>query len=266
MDAVTIRCHAELNDFLPREQRHTTITVPCVGHESIKHLVESLGVPHPEVAALRVNGIWADFAYLVRPGDQFEVYPASLVGNAGHIPLRPPLAGCRFVLDTHLGRLAAYLRMLGFDTLYSNAYEDAELAQLAHDEGRVLLTRDIGLLKRSLVMHAYFVRDTRPTHQLREVVQRFHLHGTAETFHRCIRCNGLMQRVEKADILHLLAPKTQQFFDEFQQCQACAQIYWRGSHYIHMQQLAAHILNTSQPPASVGAGLQPAPTQDTAPG
>lgn len=242
MDTVTILCHAELNDFLPREQRHTLITAPCAGHESVKHLIESLGVPHTEVVALLVNGIWADFAYLVRPGDQIEAYPASQVGNMLYLPLRPPLPACRFVLDIHLGRLAAYLRMLGFDTLYCNTYEDAELAQLSHTDERILLTRDIGLLKRSMVVHGYFVRETKPTRQLKEVVQRFQLHPAVETFQRCIRCNGMMQVVEKAAILHLLEPKTQQFFHDFQQCQSCGQIYWRGSHYLRMQQLAEHIL------------------------
>jgi uncharacterized protein len=237
-----VRCHAELNIFLPRAQRHTTIAVPCAGHESVKNLVESLGVPHPEIAALLVRGVPVDFSYQVRPGDRIEVFPASVALTPAPPPLRPPPAGFRFVLDTHLGRLAAYLRMLGFDTLYRNDYDDPELARLASDEGRILLTRDVGLLKRSIVTYGYFVRETAPARQLAEVARRFALHGAIASFQRCIRCNGLMQIVPKATIDHLLEPKTRQFFDIFHQCQDCRQIYWRGSHYERMRQVIDHVI------------------------
>jgi uncharacterized protein len=242
MAHITLRCHAELNDFLPRGQRHTSIAVACAGHESIKNLVESVGVPHPEIAALLVNGAPVDLSYLAQPGDQVDAYPISAAPPSS-LPLRPPLAAFRFVLDTHLGRLAAYLRMLGFDSLYRNDYDDPELARLAHDEQRILLTRDIGLLKRSIVIYGYFVRATAPGRQLSEVVERFGLHGAAASFQRCIRCNGLTQPVDKAAIVHLLEPKTRQYYDLFRQCQACGQIYWQGSHYERMRQVIAQVLH-----------------------
>lgn len=237
-----VRCHAELNIFLPRGQRDTTIAVPCAGHESVKNLVESLGVPHPEIAALLVNDAPVDFSYQVRPGDRIEVFPTSVALTPAPPPLRPPPPGFRFVLDTHLGRLAAYLRMLGFDTLYRNDYDDPELARLAADEGRILLTRDVGLLKRGIVTYGYFVRETAPTRQLAEVAGRFALHGAIASFQRCIRCNGLMRLVPKAAIDHLLEPKTRQFFDVFHQCQECRQIYWRGSHYERMRQVIDQVM------------------------
>jgi uncharacterized protein len=240
-DHAFVHCHAELNDFLPRGQRHTTIAAPCAGHESVKNLVESLGVPHTEIAALLVNGAPVDFSYQVQPGDRIEAFPISVEVPLG-LPLRPPPADFRFVLDTHLGRLAAYLRMLGFDTLYRNDFDDPELARLAHDEGRILLTRDIGLLKRGIVTYGYFVRETAPARQLAEVVGRFKLHSTVESFQRCIRCNGLVQSVPKAAIDHLLEPKTRQFFDVFQQCQDCQQVYWRGSHYERMRQVIDQVI------------------------
>ncbi|NJN65225.1 MAG: Mut7-C ubiquitin/RNAse domain-containing protein [Chloroflexaceae bacterium] len=242
MGTVVLRCYAELNDFLPRTQRNTTIAVSCAGHETVKNLVESLGVPHPEIAALLANGEPVGFGYLVRPGDRVEVYPVSTVPDTPLFPLRPPLTTFRFILDAHLGRLAAYLRMLGFDTLYRNDYDDPELARLAHDEQRILLTRDVGLLKRSLVTHGYFVRTTVPVQQIGEIVQRFNLRSLVTSFQRCIRCNGLTRPVEKAAIAHLLAAKTRQYFDRFWQCQECGQIYWRGSHYARMQQLTEQVL------------------------
>jgi uncharacterized protein with PIN domain len=241
MPHVTVRCHDELNDFLPRDRRHTVIAVPCTGHESIKNLVEALGAPHPEIAALLVGGEPVDLSYQVRPDDQIDVYPASSA-PPNSSPLRPALLDFRFVLDTHLGRLAAYLRMLGFDTLYRNDYDDPELAQLAHDDRRVLLTRDIGLLKRSLVIYGYFVRATAPGHQLNEVVRRFDLYSAVASFQRCIRCNGLTQPVEKDAITHLLEPKTRQYYHDFLLCRSCGQIYWQGSHYGRMRQVIERVL------------------------
>ncbi len=248
MESVIVRCYAELNDFLPRDQRDGPLLVPCTGHESVKNLLEAIGVPHPEINALLVNDVAVDFSYLVQPGDRIAAYPFSTLLPVPTLPLRPPLALFRFILDTHLGRLAAYLRMLGFDTLYRNDYDDPELAQRSHDEQRILLTRDVGLLKRSLVIYGAFVRATAPVQQLQEIVQRYKLQGAVASFQRCIRCNHLTQPVAKEEVAHLLAPKTQRYYDEFRQCLACGQIYWRGSHFQRMQQLVAQVLQPQHDP------------------
>jgi uncharacterized protein with PIN domain len=155
-------------------------------------------------------------------------------------PLREP----RFVLDTHLGRLAAYLRLLGFDTVYRNDCADEELARLSSSEGRILLTRDRGLLKRGLVTHGYCIRDTNPRQQLIEVLRRFDLCQAVAPFRRCIRCNGSLQPVSKEAISHRLLPRTRQYYDEFHICQGCDRIYWQGSHYRRMQQFIASVLET----------------------
>ena len=93
---------------------------------------------------------------------------------AGLERLRPePLREPRFVLDVHLGRLAAYLRMLGLDTHYRNCLADEQLAAISRDQHRILLSRDVGLLKRSAVTHGYFVRETDARRQAEEIVNRF---------------------------------------------------------------------------------------------
>jgi uncharacterized protein with PIN domain len=149
--------------------------------------------------------------------------------------LRPaPLREPRFVLDTHLGKLAGYLRLLGFDTLYRNDYDDATLAHISHDERRTLLTRDRGLLKRSMVTHGYYVRETDPQRQVVEVLRRFDLHRSIAPFRRCLRCNGLLQTVDKATVGDRLPPKTHEYYDEFHVCGQCGHIYWKGSHYRHL--------------------------------
>ena len=157
--------------------------------------------------------------------------------------LIPELTGRpRFILDTHLGRLASYLRMMGFDTLYRNDYPDDELAEVSNAEQRILLTRDVGLLKRSLVVHGYYVRTTNPRQRLHEIVNRYHLAELVEPFKFCLRCNGNLKQVDKADILDQISARTAQFYDVFHQCDSCKQIFWKGSHYDRMETLLNEVL------------------------
>jgi uncharacterized protein with PIN domain len=237
MSQATFHFHAELNDFLPPGRRGVPFVHAFEGRVSIKDMVESLGVPHTEVEAIVVGGQPIDFAYLVQHGDQIAVYPAAaLPPNLPFAALRLPLPPePRFVLDTHLGQLAAYLRMLGFDTLYRNDYSDDELARISSAEDCILLTRDRGLLKRSIVTYGRYVRATDPQRQVAEIMGRYRLAGAIAPLRRCIRCNGLLHTVSKDQISDRLEPKTREFYDEFSACQICGQIYWKGSHYERMR-------------------------------
>jgi len=243
MPAAHFRFYAELNDLLPVPHRQRDFEAQFEGHESIKHLIEALGVPHTEVDLILVNGQAVDFSYPVKDGDQISVYPQfESVDITQSTNLRPkPLREPRFVLDTHLGRLAAYLRLLGFDTLYRNDYPDEELARISVEEKRILLSKDRGLLKRKQLTHAYCVRSSYPRQQLFEVTQRFDLYSLISPFQRCLRCNGRLEPVAKEAIQHRLQPGTRKNYDEFYLCQDCQQIYWPGSHYQHMQQLVEDV-------------------------
>jgi uncharacterized protein len=236
----------DLNDFLPPAQRGGRIGVSLNGSTAVKHLIEALGVPHPEVDLILAGGQPVDFGYAVQDGDQIEVHPIDAGGprNVLRPPLTPPV---RFVLDTHLGQLATYLRLLGFDTLYRNDYDDAELAQISSQEGRVLLTRDRGLLKRKAVVYGYCVRTSQPRQQLLDVLRRYRLSDVIQPWRRCLRCNGLLVAAEKAEILAHLEPKTQRYYQEFQRCTDCGQIYWQGSHHSHMQRFIAELLHELNP-------------------
>ncbi|MDX1992508.1 MAG: Mut7-C RNAse domain-containing protein [bacterium] len=236
--------HGELNDFLPYARRNLRFCHPFEFRASIKDMVESLGVPHAEIELLVVGGVSVDFSYLVRHEDEIQVYPDF---EAVDLPqkrrLRPELDGRpRFVLDTHLGRLASYLRMMGFDTLYRNDYPDDELAQISNAENRVLLTRDIGLLKRSLVTHGRFVRETNPRLQLIELMQYYDLPASVVPFRRCLKCNGLLRPISKEAILDRLSSDTASHYDEFHQCTSCDQIYWKGPHYEQMRAFMAEVM------------------------
>ncbi len=248
MARLTLRFAGDLTSFLAHAQRHGAFSLTVEGTPSIKDVIESVGVPHTEADVIIVGGVSVPFSYLVRDGDTIEVYPlfSELPPSTYSTPiyhLQPPNPiVARFVLDVHLGRLAAYLRMLGFDTIYANHCDDDVLAEISSREQRILLTRDVGLLKRSIVSYGYFVRQTNPEQQLEEVVRRYDLTAAFAPFKRCIRCNGFLESVEKAAIAGAVPENVLESYDAFQRCQQCRQIYWKGTHFQHMQSLADRML------------------------
>ena len=237
----TLRFYAELNDFLPASRRQVAFVHHWDGRVSIKDLIEGLGVPHTAVDLLLANGEAVGFDYLVADGDRIAAYPVfesfdiAPVSRVRPEPLRDP----RFVLDAHLGRLAAWLRLAGFDCLYRNDIGDAELAATAARERRAILTRDRGVLQRRAVTHGYLVRETNPERQLAEVVVRFDLRRFARPFSRCMRCNSPLDEVEKRAIARLVPARSREAFDQFQRCPGCSRIYWKGSHYGRLVRLLA---------------------------
>jgi len=251
MPTATFRFHGSLNEFLPPGRRERAIEREVDGTASLKDCVEALGVPHPEADLMLVSGLPADPSYHPSPGDRIEVYgldrPPELASLPGLIP--PPPDPPRFILDGHLGRLARYLRLLGFDTLYDNDAADDELARLSADEGRILLTRDRGLLKRSIVRLGYLVRDDNPRRQLVEVVGRYGLAVTARPFSRCVRCNGDIEPVDRSEVVERLAgePRTLRYFETFGRCAGCGAIYWPGSHFDRMSRLVEEIVRDGSP-------------------
>ncbi|MGB3765760.1 MAG: Mut7-C RNAse domain-containing protein [Phormidesmis sp.] len=235
--------HGNLNDFLPSKRQKIRFEHTVKEQGSIKDAIEALGVPHPEIDLILVNGCSVDFSYLLQAGDRVSVYPKAAAQPANAISkVRPlELSSYAFVLDVHLGKLARYLRFLGFDTLYRNDYDDAELAQISHEQQRVLLTQDLGLLKRSLVIYGYRVRSPQPKTQVKEILERFDLYAAIAPFYRCSRCNGRLLPVEKTAILPLVPHFTALHYQDFFQCQSCQQVYWQGAHYQKMQQLIAEL-------------------------
>jgi uncharacterized protein with PIN domain/sulfur carrier protein ThiS len=248
MSRAVFRFYAELNDLLPLARRSgSAFTHEFSGNVSVKDMIESLGVPHTEVDLILVNGISVDFRHMVRDGDSISVYPVfEALDIHPLLRLRPePLRVPRFLLDAHLGRLAAYLRLLGLDTVYRNDFTDAELARRSAAERRILLTRNRGLLKRSAVTRGYCVRSSTPREQAREVVDRFELRASIAPFRRCLSCNGLLQPVEKQLVWDQLPRGTRERFDVFYRCRDCGKIFWPGSHYARLQALVAEILSES---------------------
>ncbi|MCP5195836.1 MAG: Mut7-C ubiquitin/RNAse domain-containing protein [Gammaproteobacteria bacterium] len=238
-----MRFYEELNDFLPQERRKVCFSHTFQRRASVKDMIEAQGVPHTEIELILVNGCSVDFSYIVQDGDRISVYPMFEAFDVQPvIRVRPsPLRISRFILDVHLGKLARYLRLLGLNTLYRNDYEDAELAQLASQERRILLTRDRDLLKRAVVTHGYYVRAVDPRRQIEEVMERLDLYRAIQPFQLCVRCNGQLAATPKQQVWERLPPETRRCVEEFWACQACGQVYWEGSHMPHIRKFIQNI-------------------------
>ncbi len=244
------RFYAELNDHLPFGQQYGMVEKQFFVPASVKDMIEGIGVPHTEVDLVLVNGESSDFSRLVRNGDRVAVYPVfESIDIAPVLRLRPQaLRETKFVLDVHLGRLAGYLRMLGFDAVYSNRLSDLELVRISCEEKRILLTRDRGVLKHSAVTHGYWLRATDSRRQAEEVVTRFDLARSLRPLTRCMVCNEPLRAVAKADVCGRVPPGTLQWCDEFQECGGCRRVYWEGSHWRRMRHWIGQLSGTE--PAS----------------
>ena len=232
-----IRFYADLNDFLAPGLRRRPVRYDFSGNPAVKDAIEALGVPHPEVDLIVTGGESVGFDHRLSPGERIAVYPAfsCLDLSPRHRLQPPPPAHPAFILDVHLGKTARRLRMLGFDCLYRNDYADREIIRIALRDDRTILTRDLGLLKNSLVRRGRWIRAEKPEEQVREVLVRFDLRGEIRPFSRCIACNGLLEDVSREEVLDRLPPRTRKEHDRFRICRGCGKIYWPGSHHRAMK-------------------------------
>ena len=242
---VWIRCYAELNDYLPAEQRFTDYQLQVSKGAGLKTIVEDLGIPFARVDMALVNGESVESSYVPNDSDRISVYPVFESFDISPIARirAQPLRITKFVLDVHLGKLAYYLRMLGFDSVYRNDFADAELLGSSLNEGRILLSKDRTLLADERLQRCYRVREKHPREQVIEVVERFDLFRTCSPLARCIRCNVLLEPARKQDVLENLPPRVAIAFEEFRRCPACKRVYWKGSHYERMMTFVQGILN-----------------------
>ena len=237
MNLAWFRFYEELNEFLPSVKRKQLFSYSFNGNPSVKDAIEALGVPHVEVDLILVNSLSVDFSYKLRNEDSVSVYP--VFESFDITPLThlrgKPLRDLKFINDVHLGKLAKYLRLCGFDTCYRTDYNDQEIISLASSDKRIILTHDVELLKNKQVTHGYWIRSQHLNEQLKEVFLRFDLKNQIRPFNRCMECNGLLTNVSKKDIQDRLLPKTLEYYHKFKKCSDCDRIYWEGSHYERMK-------------------------------
>ena len=239
MSTLTIRFYEELNDFLEPEKRKVFYQIRFRYRPSVKHIIESQHIPHTEVDLILVNGVSVPFSYKVHDGDRISVYPVfesidvSGATRVRAVPLRKP----RFILDVHLGKLARYLRMCGFDSFYQNSLDDGEIVHHASQERRIILTRDRGLLQQREVRKGYWVRSQRPLLQLSVVIYRFVLQSSLSPFKYCMECNGTITKTSKTSLRGKIDSDIYLSYNEFHRCRKCGKIYWKGSHYDRMREM-----------------------------
>ena len=230
----TVRVYGDLRFFTDRPEQE----VPVGSPRSVKDLVESIGVPHPEIGLLVCDGRIVGFDHTVTGGDRVAAYPP-LRSLAVDSPTGPPPPAPRFVLDVHLGTLARRLGVLGLDVDYATDRDDVQLARIADEEDRILLTRDRRLLMRSRVRHGYCPRSDDPDQQVLEVVERFVDTGDLAPFTRCPVCNEHLVEVPKADVVDEIGPHTRATQEAFRRCPDCRRVFWPGSHVEQLDELVA---------------------------
>jgi uncharacterized protein len=228
---VRVRLAEPLRFFLAVGRRHGEVDVVAGSASSLLHIVESLGVPRTEIGELRIAGRVASPDERPRDGDLVEVSPV----------LRPQrVPDPRFVVDVHLGTLARRMRLLGIDVAYRNDASDPELAAQAAAEGRILLTKDRGLLRRRAVPVGAYVRGSRPADQLRDVLERFD--PPLAPWTRCPACNGVLEAVPEHVVRHRLEEGTRRSYHDFSRCVDCGRPYWRGAHAQRLEAIVAEAM------------------------
>lgn len=236
--AIEISFSSGLEWFLRRKGRKAVVIYNLRHKSSIKDIIESLGVPHTEIGDISSNRRPLDFNHIPAPGDSIavaEVFPPFDIRKPSF--LRPePFDTVRFAVDVNAGKAAVFLRALGFDAEYSNSWTDAEIASVARTEKRVVISKDIELLKRKQIVYGRFLRAAGPYEQIAEIVHFFGLKGPFNFFSRCLICNVPLRKVEKSQICHRLKPRTKKYYNNFMMCGNCGRIYWNGSHGMKMRE------------------------------
>lgn len=239
--SVVVSFHGGLSFFVKNKDKLQPARRVLTHKTSVKDVIESFGVPHPEVDLIVFNGQPVDFSFHLEADTALEVYPISATcSSTFRLQARDVRA---FVADGHLGKLTRDLRLLGIDVSYNRDANDRELLNTMVRENRALLTRDRPLLMHRVVKTGYFPRSQDPMEQTVEVIRRFGLARSFAPFVRCLRCNGSLATVSKEAVIDQLEPLTRLYYDDFQRCPQCGQSYWRGSHVAKLEKRVEAILN-----------------------
>jgi len=214
---------------------------------SIKDVIESCGVPHPEVDLIMCNGAAVPFEHQLSSESEVRVEGVWHRASEGPPGLQSR-AMAKFVADGHLGKLARNLRLLGVDVVYERDAADQALAEISSTEARALLTRDRRLLMHRIIRDGYCLRSSDPAEQTTEVLRRYRLEAVLAPYTRCMHCNGLLAPVEKSEILDQLEPLTRVYYEDFRRCTKCGRIYWPGSHFAKLQARVEQIRTRISPP------------------
>ena len=232
---VRLRFHGDLNVFLGSKAGDAVIERQLAEKTSIKDIIESCGIPHPEVDLILLDEEPVGFDRTLANEAKVDAFTVENRGTDYAEERLQTIGISRFVTDGHLGGLTRNLRLLGFDVAYCQSADDRQLLEVMARENRALLTRDRRLLMHAIVQHGYWPRSQNADEQAIEVVRRFDLSELIAPFTRCLRCNALLEEATKSEIIDKLEPLTKIYYDQFRRCPDCKQIYWSGSHFPKLQ-------------------------------
>lgn len=231
-----------LQDFLNGPHPNQAFEINFELNPSVKDLFEAQGIPHTAVYKIEVNGVVKSLDYNVKDRDRITLFPYA--GSTGFDDLF--VSPSAFIADVHLGKLAKTLRLLGIDCTFNKDWDDERIIANSNNEQRMILTRDLELLKNGRTRYGYWIRSTDPDEQINELFDRFDLLDKIEPFTRCMRCNGFLKQVPLEKIEERVPPKVKQWHSEYWQCSSCDQVYWQGSHFKKLQQKVDELVKLTQ--------------------
>src|SRR6266496_3543200 len=223
-----------LRRLLPEEVALSSHVFP-LPQTWVKDVIESCGVPHPEVDLILIKRRPVNFTHILDRDEDIDVFPVQCESTLFKENRLQASSAYRLEADGHLGRLSRLLSLLGFDVAYDRQAQDRELLSIMKRENRALLTRDRRLLMHAVVQTGYCPRSQNADEQTIEVLRRFNLFSSIAPFSRCLRCNAPLQKVDKAEIIEKLEPLTKIYYEQFRRCTGCDQIYWPGSHFSKLE-------------------------------
>lgn len=141
----------------------------------------------------------------------------------------------KFIVDHNVGKLARWLRIMGYDTLFFNGSNDSSMVSTALNEERVILTRDTQIMKRRVVtsgrLSAIFIRSDEPEQQMCQVIEDLNLDCQFRPFAVCLECNQPLLERSKQQVEERVPPYVFQTQSQYMECPVCHRIYWRGTHW-----------------------------------
>ena len=141
----------------------------------------------------------------------------------------------KFVVDCMLGKLAKWLKILGFDAQFFSKIEDDKLLAIAREEGRILLTRDTELIQRAKDIETLFLNSEEWPNQVQQVLDHFNLQEKANPHTRCIDCNVVLKNLLKKNAKNLVSAFVFEQAESFALCPNCGRVFWRGTHFKDMK-------------------------------
>ena len=154
----------------------------------------------------------------------------------------------RFIVDLNVGKLAGWLRIIGYDTLLFDHRDDKHLIHIAMTENRIILTRDTQMMKRRVItigeLKALLITSDNPGKQIYQVVKELELNPNFKPFSLCLECNQTLVKITREDARDRVPPYVFQTQSQYVECLDCHRLYWQGTHWQAMVKKLEQLINS----------------------